>query len=380
MRRILYVHGNSNIIGGIETFVETSVFHHKEFRPFIIFINDGLLPERIRKKGFKDVSVLNGSRLRHLHKTLLSILGIVRFIKEQAIDVVVGHGFHAWVYAGISAKLAGIESVHYVHGIMKKKRLRFPDMIEWIALRLKPTMFLANSEASLNGIKDVYGQEVSAKLLHPGVDCSKWGSKDPLKQVNLRAELGLPAHGKIVSVVGRIQEWKGQEYFIRAIPMILKEVSDAYFLIVGGPTFDKDYPYNKKLNQLTEVLEIKDKVRFAGFREDVAEIMSLSSVLVHASIEPEPFGLVLVEGMASGRPVIATDIGGPREIIVQNESGILIPPKDEDALAKAVVRVLQDEPFRNKLAENAKATIKARFSIETCISKMEDHLETLCSK
>jgi glycosyltransferase involved in cell wall biosynthesis len=215
-------------------------------------------------------------------------------------------------------------------------------------------------------------------VIYPAINLPTQDLEDTFQA--LRKELQLPAESKVVSLVGRIQEWKGQEYFVKAIPKILDKVPDAYFLAVGDCTFEQDYPYYDRLLKLADELCLQSRIRFTGFREDIPKIMRLSDVIVHASIRPEPFGLVIIEGMASGKSVIATDMGGPKEIITDGVDGLLIPPKDENAISDAVIRILQDKSLGMRLAENAKTTVKEKFSIERCILKMEKHLESLFLK
>lgn len=371
MKKILYVHGNSNIIGGIETFIENCLFHHKKFEPFIIFINDGRLPQRIKEKGFKNILVLNGGRLRHIHKTIKCIFSIVSYVKRHNINIIIGNGHHAWIYAGLSAKLAGVKGIFYNHGILCESNIKLPNLIEFVASKIKPSIIFANSVASKESIEK-YTPGIKTELLYPCIDINKFnGCVDVLK---IREELKIKDE-KVITMIGRIQEWKGQEYFVKAVPLVLKEFRDTYFLIVGNSTFEKDNDYFDRIKRIINDFEVKKNVIITGFREDIPQIVALSDILVHASITPEPFGLVVVEGMAAGKPVIATNLGGPTEIIKDGQDGLLVPPKNENALAKAMIRLLKNDELRKRIGKKAKETVTESFSIDKCIMRMEDIIE-----
>jgi len=157
----------------------------------------------------------------------------------------------------------------------------------------------------------------------------------------LRQELKIPDDYQVVSVISRIQEGKGQEYFIRAAKEVLKGMPNIYFLVIGDITFETDKPYYHKLIKLVEEFGIKERVIFAGFREDIPQVLKLSSIIIAPCIDLEAFGLSVIEAMASGKPVIATAIGGHLETIDNGYDGILVPPKNEFAIKEAVVGLLK---------------------------------------
>jgi len=113
--------------------------------------------------------------------------------------------------------------------------------------------------------------------------------------------------------------------------------------------------YERELHMLVARLELTDRVEFTGHIDDVAGQLDRADVLVHASVIPEPFGLVVVEAMAAGVPVIAADAGGPAEVITNGVDGLLTAPGDVDALAEALQALAMDEPLRQRLSTNAHA-------------------------
>jgi glycosyltransferase involved in cell wall biosynthesis len=376
-RKVLYVDGNAHIIGGREIFLEDSLFHHRLFTPYVIFTNDGILPQRIKKKGFPRIDTLKAVRLRHLHRTIPSIWKIAGFIRRQQIDVVISHHCHAWIYGGLAARLARVRGVLFAQGIFEPQQSWLANPIERVALKVPADLYLANSAASLASLKMILGEGIPGEVLHLAInlrqfDPNRWDQYLP----DLRAELGLSPEQRVVVLSGRIQEWKGQEILIRAAPAVLGRHPQAVFLVVGRPSLESDLRYYRKLRDLVNDLGIGRQVIFTGFREDLPRILSLAEVVVHASIEPEPFGLVVIEGMAMGKPVIATAMGGPLEIIDPGRDGLLVPPGEAPALAAAINALLADRGLSRKMGLRAREKA-AEFAIDKTIDRLEVLLEKL---
>jgi glycosyltransferase involved in cell wall biosynthesis len=154
-------------------------------------------------------------------------------------------------------------------------------------------------------------------------------------------------------VVGRLAPWKGQDLFLRAFARAFP-TGHEHAVLVGGALFGEDN-YADELPRLAGRLGIADRVEFRGHRRDVWTELSRLDVLVHSSVTPEPFGQVILEGMAAGVPVIAAGAGGPAEILEHTVTGILYEPSDEAALAESML-LLADGYLRERLsAEAAKA-------------------------
>jgi glycosyltransferase involved in cell wall biosynthesis len=150
-----------------------------------------------------------------------------------------------------------------------------------------------------------------------------------------------------VGIVGRLAPWKGQDLFLRAFAEAFPE-GDAEAVVIGAALFGEDQ-YAGSLHRLVRELGLEGRVAFTGFRDDVAGELSQLDVLVHASTIPEPFGQVLVEGMAARLPVLAPDAGGPAEIITHGRDGLLYPMGDQHALARELRTVASDPDLRARL-------------------------------
>ena len=174
----------------------------------------------------------------------------------------------------------------------------------------------------------------------------------------------------VVTLIGRISPWKGQDIFIHAAAEVLKTFPNCRFQIVGSALFGED-ALEDELKQLAAALGVFDRVTFLGFRKDVPEIISASSLVVHASTVPEPFGQVIVQAMAAGKPVVATRGGGVLEIVDDGVTGLLVPMKDVHAMAEAICKILSDPVKAGKMGAAGKERFLEKFTIEKAVEKVQ---------
>jgi len=142
-------------------------------------------------------------------------------------------------------------------------------------------------------------------------------------------------------------------------------------LIVGG-VHRGGAEYAQELYRYVEEHGLNNNVIFTGFRNDIEDVVSTMDVIIHASINPEPFGRVILEGMALGKPVIATDIGGVPEFVQHGVTGQLVPPRDPKALADAIVELLRDRLRRDRLGNNGRLAVLQRFTVQR-------HVQEVCN-
>lgn len=188
----------------------------------------------------------------------------------------------------------------------------------------------------------------------------------------------LSSNGRpLVGIVARLEIWKGQDVFLRAAARIRDLHPDAIFLVVGGAELEKEPDYPAELQQLARTLGIEDCVRFVGHAGDVFPWLDALDVCVHAT-HGEPFGLVLVEAMALGTPLVATALGGPVEIVEDGLSGLLVPPGDEDALARAACTILADRGLSRRLADGGSRRARS-FTDERMASEFAEVIRTVAS-
>ena len=179
-----------------------------------------------------------------------------------------------------------------------------------------------------------------------------------------RSELGLDSADFVICAVGRLSKEKNQEMLIEASKDLVNLIPQVKFLIVG------DGPLRQELESRTHQLNMENYFKFLGTREDIPEILKISNCFVNCS-DYETFGLAIVEAMAAGIPIVATDAGGVNEIVKDKETGLVISKIDSAALVKAIHRIKSDD-YGKRLADKAKSVVAGAYGIDKIIRRYED--------
>jgi len=208
------------------------------------------------------------------------------------------------------------------------------------------------------------------KVIFNGVDTSRFELRhrenEPGRD-SLRRELGAADPGTVLAgVVGRLEPRKGQEVFLEAAAKVAARMEKLRFAVVGAPEGE----YDRFLKKKCAALGLEDKVVFSGYRKDSHAVFAALDILVVPSFE-EAFGLVAVEGMLSGLPVIGTDSGALPEFIEKGRTGLLVPVRDSDALADALARLAEDSNLRHELGARARAWAQENLSMERILDQID---------
>lgn len=223
---------------------------------------------------------------------------------------------------------------------------------------------VANSHSVAAELQGLFGSRVHVYPVHNAVDLNLFSPKGPVLDLDDLAGLPPAAPGTVrVGLVATFARWKGHETFLKAFARLPAGLRVRGY-IVGGPLYQTDgSQYSlEELRSRAEQLGIGGKIGFTGFVSDPASAMRALDVVVHASTEPEPFGLVIAEAMACGRSVIVSDAGGAREIATGGVNALVHPPGDADALADRIAQLAADLASRQRLGEAGRATAVERFA------------------
>ena len=189
---------------------------------------------------------------------------------------------------------------------------------------------------------------------------------------SLKDTYGVSEHDKVIGFFGRVVEWKGQKEFLLAVEKLSGYLSDFKVVIVGDSADDMDTTYIDRLNVLANQPGLAGKIIFAGYQSNVHPYYEISDLIVHASIEPEPFGLVIVEAMSHKKPVIVSDLGTPPEIITDGIEGFILNPYNTELMAEKMHILLKDDALARNMGEqgylkvvNAFNPLKQASAIET---------------
>ena len=186
----------------------------------------------------------------------------------------------------------------------------------------------------------------------------------------IRSELEVGENVRIIGMIARISPWKGQEVFARAAALLRSRGVACKFIAIGS-VFDNEREHLDRFLEVLHSLEVEEVVKIVEFRKDARELIAAFDVFVLPSTLPEPFGLVILEAMAVGKPVIATAHGGPLEIVVPEVTGLLIPPNDPEALAVAIERLLDHPDEARRFGEAGRKRLLEEFEMSEYIKRIE---------
>jgi len=272
--------------------------------------------------------------------------------------------------AHLNNGIAPPEALHAVHAagvpcVVHMRGFPSPKEVRRAAQRVRKIIAISRSIAQAVAAGGFPAQDTP--IVWDPVDLDLF-ARTATERAAVRARLGLRNADVAVGIFGRVVRWKGQLEFVRAALRVLKAGLPIRPVVVGDVS-DGRADYLEEVRSLALGSPYADRFVFAGYQPEPAPYYHAMDVVVHASIEPEPFGMVVPEGMAAGKAVIGAAAGGPGEVIEPGVDGVLTPPGDVAALADAIARVAQDAAFRAALGARAHAKARARFSIAQAASQ-----------
>ena len=272
------------------------------------------------------------------------------------------------------ARGARIDVIHHNNGldvraVLLAKWLRVPLIAyqrgtEWNSPTVRfisrfVDAYVANSEATKGVLLGLGLRSDRIQVIYPPIDLQRFHPEvDASRQ---RRELGIGDGELTFGIPGTLLKWKGHDVFLKAARLVLDALPAARAVVIGEVP-DGSTGYRDELMGLARELGIEHRTVFTGFRRDIPELIQLLDVVVHASVKPEPFGRVIAEGMAMGKPVVASRLGGPIEIIQDGETGFLVPPGDPEKLGRRIIELLTTPSLAQRLGNNARVQAAARFS------------------
>ncbi|OGX33496.1 MAG: lipopolysaccharide heptosyltransferase II [Omnitrophica WOR_2 bacterium RIFCSPHIGHO2_01_FULL_48_9] len=305
----------------------------------------GSLVEELERSGSKHYVL--PVHEKSLWTVLQSIRALRQIIQKEKIDIVHARSrIPAWI-AYFACRQTAATLVTTCHGYYSG---------HWISRVMGwPKLVIVPSEVIGRHMIEQFG--VSAKhirLIPRSVDLEKF---------NIPREDQPGRSQYIISIVGRLTSLKGHTYFLRAMAKVVRTMPFVRIWIIGDAPPKKE-AYKHELELLVQRLGLTDSVEFLGNRKDIPQLLASTNVLVLSTVTQEAFGRVILEAQAAGVPVVATKVGGVVEIIDDEETGLLVLPKDIDAMAQAVIRLLNDKPLAAKLVSQAKKKLEQSFTLE----------------
>ena len=290
-----------------------------------------------------------------------------RLLEEEHVDLIHAHEFDANVQGAFVAAMSGtplVATVHGKHYFWEKLRRRLA--YRWVSRRA--TMVAVSEDLKKFIVEKVGVCPERITVLYNGVDVPP-----PPTQFDVdacRREFGLPEKDQIVGVVGNLYPVKGHQYLIEGIPAVLKKCPDTSFIFAGRGQLEME------LKNQVHRLGLSERVHFLGLRQDIQAILAMLDVFVLPSLS-EGLSMAILEAMMAKKPVIATRVGGNPEIVLDGETGFLVPPKDSQALAASLATLLLNRDQATQFAERGKRRAEGLFSLQTMVHAYQS-LYDLC--
>jgi glycosyltransferase involved in cell wall biosynthesis len=285
-----------------------------------------------------------------------SVLKLARIVRRNQIEIVHAHVARDYPLAAAVARRAGAHLVLTRHVLFPLSR------IHKLTLR-RTSRVIAVSESVAESLRaqEIFPGEIIV-CIHNGIDVDRFAKGGEAAQQNRSTLLR-------VGMIGHLAPIKGQADFIRAAAAVSARRDDVEFMIAGEDK-SRSGENRRQLENLIDALGLRQRIKLAGWVDDIAKLLATFDLFVSPA-RSEPFGLSIVEAMAAGVPVIATRSEGAREIIVNGETGRLVPIEDPESLANAIDEVLSDRELGERLSENARRVVHERFSLERMVAATE---------
>jgi len=336
---ILHIY-SGNLFGGVERMlISLATMDGPEWRSHFALCFEGRLSRALQAQG-KVVNFLGPVRLRNPLSMLRARRALRRLLQAQQFDAVICHSIWPYcIFAPVVVR-SGLASILYLHDIPDPNGLFY----RWAWLT-PPTLCIANSATTAEPLRQMRAS-VRLRIVHPLVTPPPPVDRAAIRQ--LKTDFGAGPEDVIVLQASRFDSWKGHRNLLQALAQI-RDVPGWRCWIAGAPQRPEEETYKQELVRQTRFLQLETRVNFVGHRDDMEMVLAACDVYCQPNETPEPFGMVFVEAMFAGKPVVGRALGGAQEIVTP-ECGILCPP-GAGPLAAALRRLLEDRPLREKMSE-----------------------------
>lgn len=350
-----------NLYGGIERLLISLAQTQslcKNLKPQFACCFTGKLMTELMETGLP-VHMLGNVKLSQPWTTLKARKQLKNLLKREQFDLIACHSPWSYVVFEKVARRLGIPVVIWLHAASSGKHW----LERWAALH-RPDLVICVSRAILDETAQIMFPDINKVLLHnPLTSAVPALTNSDIERI--RRDLNTPSGAIVIIQVSRMEPLKGQIDLLNVLGRI-KELPDWICWQVGGPQRESEEYYFQSLKAQAQQLGINARIRFLGERSDVPHLLQAADIYCQPNRAPEGFGLVFVEALAAGRPVITTAFGGALEII-DNSCGILTKPHDASSLKTALIQLINDIALRQSLGENGKAKVLDKFSSQALL-------------
>ena len=375
-RHILFLQSSSEGYGSGKIILQVLRFYQNQgFSPVVVLTNEGSIQEELKALNIpsyvQNLGILRrkyvnpGGFFNRVQKNLKAYRFLNQLHRKYSFELVYSNTL-AVIVGSIWAKRKKLPHIWHIHEILPgpaplvKLLARMLDsstprpiaVSQAVADHWQPELQYAKIQVIPNGIP--YEDFLQAKG-------------------DLKPELKLDEETILIGMIGRINPGKGQLFFLELAEKIVKKYPQAHFLLVGDP-----FPgYESILEEMGEEIRLKKletNVSYLGFRKDIPEVMASLDIFVLPSVLPDSFPTVILEAMAAGKPVVATQSGGASEMVLEGKTGFLIPIKDVNSGYEAISQLIENPSLRNSMGESGRKRVLETFGLESFEKNIVTHL------
>lgn len=373
---ILILHAGAELYGADKVLLELLKNIDKDkFTPYVVLPCDGDLVKEFKKNDI-NVEVIPYPILRRKYFNLKGILGyfldyfkyskrLIQLAKDKEIDL---------IHTNTSAVLEGViikfflrkPQIWHIHEIIVKPKL-LNKVLSYVIAKSSDEVVTVSNAVSEH-LKSTGYFKNNINVIYNGIDNEKFNTSNLSDY--LRVEFGIPKDGKVVGMIGRVNSWKGQEDFIKAVDIVMNDNKDVYSVLVGGVFEGEEWRIDELKNNISK-LSNKERIIFSNYRSDTGNIHNLFDIFVLPSTNPDPLPTVVLESMASGKPIVGYRHGGVCEMVKENYNGYLAEVRNVDDLALKISNLLNNDQLRVEFGSNSLKRQLEYFSLRNYVERFE---------
>lgn len=356
---ILYLNDYLHDMGGAERNLIQILegLNKREFYPVVCCLSGGRLASDLKKRGY-ELYDLKVKRIYDLHG-IRTLIRLIKMIRKKNVRLVVSYHESSDFLGLLAAKISGIPI------ISSRRDMGYKLKQKHVFLYRLCNRYFTRIIAVSDAVKRTIATREKAPLgkivtIQNGVDIGLFsGGYD---QVTIKKSLGIHEHEYLVGMIAGFRKIKGHIYFIKAAAEVVREIPNVKFLIIGK-NYNEPGCSKNDLISLASEHEVQDRLLFTGERRDIPELLSILDIVVNPSLS-EGISNTLLEAMAAGKIVIASNVGGNPEIIMDSETGFLFPPKDVRMLSTIIINSLRNFSKTALIGQQARRKIKADYNLQ----------------
>jgi len=384
---VLFIHQSAELYGSDKTILMfISNLDKNKYFPVVILPFDGPLKTEFEKNNIKVII----APVLKLYRKMFTPQGILKFCKEYKEGLKVINELHkvhkfSIVYSHTLAALIGIifaqknkiKHLWHVQEIIAKPAIFNTGFIKLLSLKSNHVAVYDSKTTMEFWIKDNPKLAQKSKFICNGLDVKEKAEPNLEDILKIRKDFfKVQSDDIVIALVGRINSWKGQQLLLEAFNKIAQKYPTIKLVFIGSAPPNQEF-FEIELNTKIESYKLADRVIIIPFQENIWKFWDSIDIAVVPSTEPEPFGMVAIEAMLSKKPVVAANHGGLTETVLNNETGFLFEPNNEQKLAEAISYLIEDKDKRILFGEKGFERVHLHFSLEKHVAEFEAIFETL---